>query len=417
MKSLVQFTSARWHLLVTLMLASLVIAACSLTDEPEDTQTLFEGAPVVSIAAPQPNDTYYENVGVNIIIRVENAGPDIARVAITLDGQIIGEATLPNSGGAPSFVVTNSWTATGVGSHTIGAVVSRNDGTASTPVEVPINVVEALTSNTDSEPTSNAPTQAPTTEADSQSVQPQATTAPTDTVAPTTEPEPTTEAEPTSVPPTATSSRPQVRVTTGANIRSGAGTAFEPPIGSLAAGAVQDLLAVHTSGQWYKIRYYNGEGWIFANTVEVIGDISSLPREAGPPTPIPFTPTPVVTATPVAVADLSITAARTSPFPFECGRDSEVSVTIANSGSGASSETRVVIEDLYNGQVQGSTQAPVRALNPGENMTVTMYLRVNTYVAEGHTSRIRIDPDNRVAETNENNNTDQDDYVLASGSC
>jgi hypothetical protein len=421
MKSFVQFTAARWHLLVVLLLASLGIAACSPTNTPEDTQSLFEGVPVVRIAAPQPNDTYYEDVGVNIIIRVENAGPDIARVAITLDGQIIGEATLPNSGGAPSFVVTNSWTATGVGSHTIGAVVSRNDGTANTPVEVPINVVEALASNADSEPTSNttAPTQAPTTSSgDSQSVQPQTTTAPTNTVAPTTPPEPTTPSEPTSVPPTATSSRPQVRVTTGANIRSGPGTAFEPPIGSLAAGAMQDLLAVHTSGQWYKIRYYNGEGWIFANTVEVVGDISSLPREAGPPTPIPVTPTPVATATLAAVADLQIGGWTTNPFPLTCGVNAANSVTIVNRGSGNSTATRVRIQDLFSGNVTTTANADIRALAPGESLTVTINITVTSNHSQGHVLRLALDPDGTLPETNEGNNQQDVPYApLAQGTC
>ena len=114
---------------------------------------------------------------------------------------------------------------------------------------------------------------------------------------------------------------------------------------------------------------------------------------------------------------MSITAASTSPFPFECGRDSEITVTITNSGTGNSGSTRVVVEDLYNGSVGANTEAPVRELAPGESTVVTMYLRVNTNIDEGHTSRIRVDPDNRVAEINENNNTDEDPYVLDSGSC
>ena len=245
-----------------------VASACSLITEPENPEAVYDGAPIVTIAAPLANDSYYEGVGVNIVARIENAGPDIARVTITLDGQIIGEQALPNPSGAPSFIVTNGWVATGVGTHTIGVVASRNDGTPSNPANVSINVVAALASNQTTDNTT-APTQVPATTVDTQTVQEQPTSAPAntsvpaDTAAPTDVPPPTNTPEPTAPPATNTPSNPQVRVTTGANIRSGPSTAFEPPIGSLAQGAVQDLLAVSTSGQWYKIRYYNGEGWIF----------------------------------------------------------------------------------------------------------------------------------------------------------
>ncbi|MDQ7025704.1 MAG: CARDB domain-containing protein [Anaerolineae bacterium] len=427
MRRLIIQKSPRWRLLVLLLLASFAVSACSLIAQPEEeTQPIYEGVPVVSIAAPQPNDSYYEGVGVNILVRVENAGPDIARVVIKLDGQIIGEALVPNSGGAPSFVVTNSWTAIGVGAHTIDAVASRNDGTSSNPVQVPINIVAAPQSSTGSQSTTDnqtttntiPPTQVPpTTTGDTQIVQDQPTTiAPTNTVVATNPPEATDPPPPTTVPATDTPSRPQIRVVTGANIRSGAGTNFQPPIGSLAAGAVEDLLARHPSGQWYKIRYYNGEGWIFADTVEVIGDIATIPVESGPPTPVPFTPTPVSTATPVAVADLSIVSSSTVP-EFECGNASEIMITVSNSGTGNSEATRIVVEDLFNGAVGAQTEANIGSLAPGQSQTVTLYLTVFTNVFEGHTSRFRIDPDNLVTETNENNNADQRDYVLGGGSC
>jgi hypothetical protein len=421
MKPFVKQKLLPWRLVLLLIIASFAVSACSIIAEPEDTQTTFTGVPVVNIAAPLANDSYYEGVGVNIIVRVENAGPDIARVAVTLDGEIIGEASLPNSSGAPSFVVTNGWVATGVGAHTIGVTASRNDGTVSTPAEVAINVVAAPTSSTGGQSTNNqgtgdttAPTQAPTTEA--QGVQP--TTAPTNTLAPTTPPEPTQPPAPTEVPATETPSRPQVRVVTGANIRRGPSTVFEPPIGSLAAGAVQDLLALSPDGQWYKIRYYNGDGWIFANTVEVVGSTADLPRDPGPATPIPVTPTPVSTATPVAVADLSIVSWSTAPFPLECGENSVTTVTIANSGTGNSTATRVRLEDLFNGSVTTTANADVGILAPGQNATITINMTVTSNHSQGHLLRVRVDPDNTLPETNEGNNQREAPYSpLEQGDC
>ena len=402
------------QLLVYLMIVTLVVSACSIISVPEDAQSAYQGPPQVSIAAPQPNDTYREGVGVNVLVRVENAGPDIARVAISLDGQIIGEAPLPNPDGAPGFTVRNSWTAAGVGQHTISVSASRADGTQSNPVSIPINVVADPASQTATANTTSDTTTSDNTEA--QSVQEQPTSAPTNTLPPPTQVQPTDEPEPTEPPPTEPPANPQIRVATGANIRRGPGTNFEPPIGSLAAGATSDILAVSTDGTWYKIRYYNSDGWIFGQTVEVVGDASNIPREAGPPTPIPFTPTPVPTNTPTAVADLSITASSTVP-EFECGNASEITLTITNSGTGNSESTRVVVEDVYNGRVIESTEAPVRVLAPNDSTIVTLYLTVSTNVYEGHQSRFRVDPENLVAETNENNNNQERTYVLNAGAC
>lgn len=404
----------RFILLLGVMLFS---ASCG-TAAPAEEEPLTTGAPIVQISSPLPGDVYREGVGVNILVRVENAGADLARVAIQVDGEIIGEAVQPDLGTAQTITIRNGWTASGVGGHVITAVATRNDGTSSEPVSVSISVVASDVVSAEEEAT-DAPTQAiaattaPTQDAAGQGEQPtqqqvQPTTAPpTDTAAPTDPPAPSA---------TPTSSTPQIRVTTGANIRSGPGVNFEPPIGSLAAGATADILAVHTSGTWYRIQYYTGDGWISSVVVEVIGDISGLPREAGPPTPIPVTNTPVPTNTPEAAADLSITFEQTVP-EFECNQSSEITITVVNSGTGPSAENRILVEDLYNGQVTVSTEAPIPALQPNESATVVVYLTVSTNFAEAHTNRMRVDPDNVVPETNEGNNTRERTYVLGAGGC
>ncbi len=407
-----------WRLII-LMGLMLFSASCG-TAAPAEEETLTTGAPIVQISSPLAGDVYREGVGVNILVRVENAGEDLARVAIQVDGEIIGEAVQPELGTAQTITIRNGWPASGVGGHVITAVATRADGTSSEPASVSINVVSSDVVSAEDDPTDEpteltSPTTAPTQDAagqgetgDEQQEQVQPTSAaPTNTQAPTDPPPPSA---------TPTPDTPQVRVTTGANIRSGPGVNFEPPIGSLAAGATADILAVHTSGTWYKIQYYNGDGWISSVVVEVTGDISGLPREAGPPTPIPVTNTPVPTNTPEAAADLSITFEQTTP-EFECNQTSEITITVVNSGTGPSEATRVLVEDLFNGQVTESTEAPIPALQPNESATVVVYLTVSTNFAEAHVNRMRVDPDNVVPETNEGNNTRERTYVLGTGGC
>ncbi|MEO1288229.1 MAG: SH3 domain-containing protein [Chloroflexota bacterium] len=99
-------------------------------------------------------------------------------------------------------------------------------------------------------------------------------------------PPPTATVTPTSIyTQTPTPSQPQVIVLNGANIHSGPSTAFQPPIGTIAAGEHANILAVHPSGRWYLIEHQNGDGWINSSLVETVGDLSSLPSEWGLPTP------------------------------------------------------------------------------------------------------------------------------------
>jgi hypothetical protein len=414
----------RLRLLFLLLIASFALVACDMAASTTE-ENSFEGPPIVRIAAPLVGDTYREGVGIDILVRVENAGPDIARVAIQVDGEIIGEQTLPNSSGQASFTVQIGWTASGVGSHTISAVASRNDATTSAPASVTINVVAAPQSqqvqptNTQAQAvqptaTSNTGFTQPTQDNSQQQAQATNTQAPAvqPTEAPTNTPQPPQA--------TATPAQPTITVTTGANVRRGPGQVFDPPIGSLAAGSTAVILAVNPAGTWYKIQYYNGEGWISAQVVTVSGDISSLPRELGPATPIPmtatFTPLPV-TNTPVSSVDLIIDGANTSisPAPFRCGRSSEIRVTVVNAGTSTSASTIVLVQDIEpNGNIGATTQGPVPALAPNQSHLVVMYLTVTTYVGQGHTFRATVDGNNTVPETNEGNNRNEYIYVLAS---
>lgn len=406
---------ANLRFVASLMLAMIALTACGILGTPEEESITFEGAPEVIIASPVDGDTYREGVGINILLRVDNAGSDIARVAIEVDGEIIGEMLTPNADGAPSFNVENGWPATGIGEHTITAIAYRTDSSVNGSDSVTINVVASADSETDSDSTDDTDDETTSdndSDTASEQVAPTATNQPLPTAVPTRTPEPT---EP---PATNTPSAPQVRVTTGANIRRGPGIVFDPPIGSLAAGATAEILAVNPSGTWYKIVYYNGDGWISAQTVEVIGDTSGLPREAGPATPIPFTDTPVATNTPATAPDLSVTNVVVNPHPFVCNQSSEIQITVVNNGTAASAGTGIRVEDIYNGSVTESTTGAVPPLNPGQSAVAQVFLTVSTNFAEAHNTRITVDPNNQVAESNEGNNIrNEPPYVLATGGC
>jgi hypothetical protein len=71
---------------------------------------------------------------------------------------------------------------------------------------------------------------------------------------------------------------------TDANVRQGPGRGF-PIVGGIRAGTRSEILAVNPAGDWYRVRYWNRAGWVFALLVTVSGDTSGLPIDSGPALP------------------------------------------------------------------------------------------------------------------------------------
>ncbi|MBC7809497.1 MAG: SH3 domain-containing protein [Burkholderiales bacterium] len=82
------------------------------------------------------------------------------------------------------------------------------------------------------------------------------------------------------------------------NVRSGPGTVFNPPLGAFQEGNTTNILAVNPAGDWYKVGFGSGVGWVWSGLVSVSGSTSSLPVEVGPPAPPP-TSAPAVQQQPV----------------------------------------------------------------------------------------------------------------------
>ncbi len=406
------------RLLVSLLIMGL-LSACSLTDSLSEPQVapVFSGAPTVQIASPLAQEVYLQGASVNILARIENAGADIARLEILVNDVVIGTAPQPNAVGAGAFTLTNSWTALEAGDKVITVRATRGDGTTEGLSTVQISVLSTNTPETTPEAalTEATPAIPAVTE-----VTPEASTATAQVVA-TTAPQ----AEPTATATVATqealaptASVPQVRVLQGANVRSGPGLIFNPPIGNLAAETVANAVGVSPDRQWYKIQFGAATGWISAQVVEAVGNIASLPIDAGPPPPAPTaTPAPTNTPVPAANVDLSVVLITTNPNPPVCLQPFTVVARVVNTGTAASVETAVTFVDTYNGADGTTASALVRALAPNESADVSVTLNVSNNFSETHIIRVTADSDGRIVESNETNNSNTLTYILSQGGC
>jgi hypothetical protein len=416
------------RLLLGLMM--FVIAACTLTSPQGPAPQTISGVPVVEIISPAPNNTYLEGVGVSIQASVSNAGADIARVEFEVDDAIIGTAESPNAAGAAIFSVSQRWTAAGEGEHTVGVTAFRADGSSSAPVTVSFTVIgQAELATATPQPTTGSQSSGGTTNGGGQSTQ-----------APTARP---TDSEPTEVPATdppaatATPSGPMLTTNIGINVRSGPSTLFNPPLGGLAAGATAEILATNPGRDWYKIRYFSADGWVFSGNVTTSGDLSNLPVEQGPPLP---TAVPATAVPPTATgAGGGITGGSCSGSvaggsnlcvvsvvingggqPF-CGTPTTVVVTVGNNGGAATGTgffVTATITRADNSTVFTNTNSTSSIIQPGGNTAVTVGGNPFTHMnGGGQTYRVTItfNP-NGNSDTNTADSTYSTTYVLG-GTC
>ena len=113
-------------MLVTVLL---VCAGCNLGFPGEGALATFEGPPVIHIAAPSPNQTFLAGATVIVQARVENAGPDLARISVLLDDALLGEKLNPNETNAAVLPLTIDWPTSNAGEFKISVMAERGDGT------------------------------------------------------------------------------------------------------------------------------------------------------------------------------------------------------------------------------------------------------------------------------------------------
>ena len=76
------------------ILVLLICAGCNLGITGEGAPASFEGPPIIKIASPSPNQTFLAGTTVFVQARVENAGPDLARISVLLDDALLGENSI-----------------------------------------------------------------------------------------------------------------------------------------------------------------------------------------------------------------------------------------------------------------------------------------------------------------------------------
>jgi len=261
----------RPRLVVCLVLGLLALAgmACNLSGSPQAPAagtTPAANAPVVDIRVPVNGMSFAE--GTNVIIQTvaTDSGTGVSRIDLQIDDTAYASNSAPNTAGQSAFMTNFEWQAQGQGLHSLTVIAYRQDGTASGPTSISVNVVAA------------APTQQPSAtptvaEPTAEQAEPQAepTTAPTEPPAPTED------------------TRPRGTTTIGLNVRRGDST-FHPILGALPNGTEVELLARNAAGTWYVVPFGLSQGWVSGLYLNIAGDTSGLPVQtapAAPPTALP----------------------------------------------------------------------------------------------------------------------------------
>ena len=89
---------------------------------------------------------------------------------------------------------------------------------------------------------------------------------------------------------TATTCTPIITVNSAANLRYGPGTVYDPPVGTLPAGATANVEGRDSTGYWYYVVYPSGPGgraWISASLVTPSCLPTTVAVIPAPPTPMP----------------------------------------------------------------------------------------------------------------------------------
>lgn len=257
-----------YFILILIILSSLMtgLTGCSLSLGQSDV-TEQPTIPSIRIVAPLANAAYRPGVMVNIQALISNT--DAVRAEFLIDNNVIATQQTPTD--QPTFSLTQSWQAAGLGTHTITLILYRADGTNLEPVTLPIMVLDIQ----------------PTEDVDMGII---ATVPPTNTVIP--EQQEEQAVEPTDVPteppvatdvpteaPAAISDTVIATFNNGVNVRSGPSRENTTVVGTFAANQSAEVLATNADGTWIKIQMDSGFGWVLAAYAEIQGDLNSLPKE------------------------------------------------------------------------------------------------------------------------------------------
>ena len=383
---------------LTRILAALLCAGCNLNAPPAGAPVHFEGPPVIEIAAPTPNQTFLAGTTVIVQARVENAGPDLVRIAVLLDETLLGERLDPNDTNAAVLPLTIDWPTSNPGQHVISVLAERGDGTLARE-DVSILVI------------ADAPGEPMGEGADSPAEQPDQTADAEPTAPPAEAPETAaTSPAPAEAPAASGESRVAAVVIQPSNLRLGPSTAHEL-LGSLPTDAQVVIVAVSPARDWYRITYADfGDAWIYSELVRPSADISGLPVEAGHQAPADD-------GANLVLEELQIAETIT------CNQPTTVSAKISNRGTTAPLTGAWVLAEAIlasNGERLSGEDPPrqnLRILQPGDEETLTFELTLTLHYQEDQEIRVTVDSGNHIAETDEQDNLGSRPFVLQRGQC
>jgi len=213
------------------------------------------------------------------------------------------------------------------------------------------------------------------------------------TLVPPASPIPPTSALPTQPPPP---TQPQgVTITpknSSLNVRRGPGTNYEV-IGQLRKTDSAPVIGISPDGAWLSINFAGQQGWVVANLTDILGNLSTVPIIAPPPSP---TPPPSPSAQPFP--DLVMLSAVINPPQPKSGQPFTVSVVIRNQGLADAGHFAVAASflpgNVYNAAIVPSLPAgatttinlTATVTGPG-TYTVAIVVDLNKEVNEGPNRR------------------------------
>ena len=333
-------------------------------------------------------------------------GPDISRIAVLLNEELMGEQFNPNETNAEVLPLTIDWPTSNEGKYAIAVVAERGDG-SSAREDVNIMVIPRSQYEAPVTPTA-APESADQPPAADEAPSPAEAGAAQDG-APETAPSATaTNAAVASGGPSEVAGT----VIRPAPLRPGPGVASGQPIGNLMVDDEVVIIGVNPAGSWYRIRQgAEIDAWIDASLISAAGDLSGLPVETGAP------------PTPEEGVNLVVTGIELAPDPPVCGQQTIVRATVRNSGAVDAQTSPWVAAKAYllsdqSEQARNPTTAYLSALAAGAEEVLEIPLTLTARFAELHEIRVTVDEGNHVIETRENDNTGiSRQFELSQGAC
>lgn len=387
-----------------LILCLLFLAGCNLNVTPGDPSPSFDGPPVIHIAAPQPGQRFQSGAAVIVQARVENAGPDIARIAVLLNDELMGEQLNPNETKAEVLPLTIDWPTSNEGDYTIAVIAERGDG-SSAREDVSIAVVSR---SQFAAPEATSATQSSADQSPAEAGAPSQVEA---AGAKASAPEDSSQA--TGAPAVSAGPRQVTgKVIRPAPLRPGPGVDSGQPIGSLMVDDEVLIIAVNPEGSWYRIRRGTEiDAWVDASLVSAADVLSGLPIETGAP------------QAPQEGVNLVVTSLELVPDPPVCGQPTIVRAIVRNSGAVNSQTSPWVAAKAHlisdeSVQAQNTETVYLPALEAGEETALEIPLTLTGRFAELHVIRVTVDQGNHVIETRENDNTGASrQFEPSQGSC